>query len=43
MTFSVYIGWVTTQYHLHSQDFKQEKVRRASLIVEDDYEQIIEQ
>lgn len=39
----VYIGWVTTQYHLHSHDFKQDKVRRAALIVEDDYEQVIEQ
>lgn len=40
---TVYIGWVTTQYHLHSHDFKQDKVRRAALIVEDDYEQVIEQ
>lgn len=39
---SVYIGWVTTQYHLHSHDFKQDKVRRAALIVENEYEEIIE-
>jgi ryanodine receptor 2 len=39
----VYIGWVTTQYHLHSHDFKQENVRRAAIIVENEYEQPIEQ
>ena len=39
----VYVGWVTTQYHLHSLDFKQDKVRATSIIIEDDYDQIIEQ
>jgi ryanodine receptor 2 len=39
----VYVGWVTTQYHLHTHDFKQEKVRTASIIIDDDYEQIVEQ
>lgn len=39
----VYVGWVTTQYHLHSHDFKQDKVRRAALIVEDEYERVIEE
>ncbi|KAG5681994.1 hypothetical protein PVAND_011393 [Polypedilum vanderplanki] len=37
----VYIGWVTTQYHLYSHDFKQENVRRASVYVENEYEQPI--
>lgn len=39
----VYVGWVTTQYHLHSLDFKQERVRRAAVVLEDDYEQIMGQ
>ncbi|GLG95824.1 Ryanodine receptor [Gryllus bimaculatus] len=33
----VYVGWVTTQYHLHSQAFSQANVRRASVEVTDDY------
>lgn len=32
----VYVGWVTTQYHVHSKDFSQDKVRHASIFVEDD-------
>jgi ryanodine receptor 2 len=39
----VYIGWVTTQYHLHSHDFKQDNVRRASVFVENEYEEPIGQ
>lgn len=39
---TVYIGWVTTQYHLHSHDFKQESVRRAAVLVENEYEQPIQ-
>ncbi len=38
----VYVGWVTTQYHLHSHDFKQDRVRRASVIIEDEYENPID-
>lgn len=37
----VYVGWVTTQYHLHSKDFTQDKVRRSAIILEDDYDQIM--
>lgn len=37
----VYCGWVTTQYHLHSKTFNQDKVRRGAVIIEDDYENII--
>jgi len=39
----VYIGWVTTQYYLHSHDFKQSKVRRASVIIDNEYGEIFDQ
>lgn len=38
----VYVGWVTTQYHLHSKEFNRDKVRRASVFMEDEYEQPID-
>ncbi|XP_026324427.1 ryanodine receptor [Hyposmocoma kahamanoa] len=38
----VYIGWVTTQYHLHSKDFNQNKVMKSSVIITDDYDRVIE-
>ncbi|XP_050357867.1 ryanodine receptor isoform X13 [Nymphalis io] len=38
----VYIGWVTTQYHLHSKDFNQNKVTKSSVIITDDYDRVIE-
>nr|BAA04212.1 ryanodine receptor homologue [Drosophila melanogaster] len=38
----VYVGWVTTQYHLHSREFNKNKVRRGSVYIEDDYEMAIE-
>ncbi|XP_020814892.1 ryanodine receptor isoform X9 [Drosophila serrata] len=38
----VYVGWVTTQYHLHSKEFNKNKVRRGSVYIEDDYEMAIE-
>nr|ALL55473.1 ryanodine receptor [Spodoptera exigua] len=38
----VYIGWVTTQYHLHSKDFNQSKVTKSSVIITDDYDRIVE-
>ncbi|XP_075987919.1 ryanodine receptor isoform X7 [Anticarsia gemmatalis] len=38
----VYIGWVTTQYHLHSKDFNQSKVTKSSVIITDDYDRVIE-
>ncbi|CAG9853862.1 unnamed protein product [Phyllotreta striolata] len=37
-----YIGWVTTQYHLHSKDFNQNQVLKSSVIVVDDFERIVE-
>lgn len=33
----VYVGWVTTQYHLHSKDFNQSRVRKATVHIMDDY------
>lgn len=38
----VYVGWVTTQYHLHSKEFNKDKVRRGSVIIEDDFEMPID-
>ncbi|XP_057661319.1 ryanodine receptor isoform X14 [Diorhabda carinulata] len=37
-----YVGWVTTQYHLHSKDFNQNQVRKASVIVLDDFDRVID-
>lgn len=37
----VYVGWVTTQYHLHSKDFNQSQVLKSSVIIVDDYDRII--
>lgn len=39
----VYIGWVTSQYHLHTKDFNLSRVRKASVIITDDYDRPIEQ
>lgn len=36
----VYVGWVTTQYHLHSKDFNQSRVRKASVVLLDEFDQI---
>lgn len=33
----VYVGWVTTQYHLHTKEFNNEKIRHGSVFIEDDY------
>ncbi|XP_065200353.1 ryanodine receptor [Planococcus citri] len=33
----VYVGWVTTQFHLHSKDFNQSKVRKSTTTKVDDY------
>uniref|UniRef100_A0A182MMK6 Ryanodine receptor 3, brain n=1 Tax=Anopheles culicifacies TaxID=139723 RepID=A0A182MMK6_9DIPT len=38
----VYVGWVTTQYHVHSKEFGQNKVRHAAIYVEDENEKTIE-
>ncbi|XP_045464164.1 ryanodine receptor isoform X4 [Harmonia axyridis] len=38
----VYVGWVTTQYHLHSLDFNQSQVLKSSVILTDDYNRVID-
>lgn len=38
----VYVGWVTTQYHLHSKDFNQNQVQKASVILVDDYDRVVD-
>ncbi|KAL5285595.1 hypothetical protein ACFFRR_007348 [Megaselia abdita] len=38
----VYVGWVTTQYNVHSTVFNKDKVRIGSVIIENEYEQIID-
>ncbi|KAK4873043.1 hypothetical protein RN001_015072 [Aquatica leii] len=38
----VYVGWVTTQYHLHTKDFNQNQVQKASVIIVDDYDRVID-
>lgn len=38
----VYVGWVTTQFHLHSKDFNQNKVRKSTVIRVNDYGRPIE-
>ncbi|XP_046400098.1 ryanodine receptor isoform X3 [Ischnura elegans] len=38
----VYLGWVTTQYHLHAKEFNTSKVRTASVAVMDDFGRVID-
>ncbi|KAJ8867413.1 hypothetical protein PR048_031214 [Dryococelus australis] len=38
----VYVGWVTTQYHLHSKDFNQSRVRKVSVVITDNYNRVME-
>ncbi|KAL3284793.1 hypothetical protein HHI36_018934 [Cryptolaemus montrouzieri] len=38
----VYVGWVTTQYHLHSLDFNQNQVLKSTVILTDDYGRMID-
>ncbi|XP_043461888.1 ryanodine receptor isoform X4 [Leptopilina heterotoma] len=39
----VYVGWVTSQYHIHTKDFNLSKVRKVSVIITDNYDQPLEQ
>lgn len=39
----VYIGWVTSQYHLHTKDFNLSRVRKSSVAIMDDYDRLVEQ
>ena len=36
----VYVGWVTTQYHIHGTTFSQEAVRKVTVAATDGYGQI---
>ncbi len=36
----VYLGWVTTQYHIHTMDFSQDMVRRVVIQQLDSYGRI---
>lgn len=38
----IYVGWVTTQYHLHTKDFNQHGVRKASVMITDVYDSVID-
>lgn len=38
----VYVGWVTTQYHLHSKDFSQDHVRKSTVTIVDEHNRILE-
>ncbi|CAH0546152.1 unnamed protein product [Brassicogethes aeneus] len=38
----VYVGWVTTQYHLHSKDFNQSQVLKASVMITDAYDSVVD-
>lgn len=39
----VYVGWVTSQYHQHTKDFNPSRVRKASVVIVDDYDRPVEQ
>lgn len=39
----VYVGWVTSQYHLHTKDFNLSRVRKGSVVITDDYDRPVEQ
>ncbi|KAJ8920014.1 hypothetical protein NQ315_006545 [Exocentrus adspersus] len=38
----IYVGWVTTQYHLHSKDFNQNQVLKSSVMIADEYDRIVD-
>ncbi|KAG5899237.1 hypothetical protein JTB14_035422 [Gonioctena quinquepunctata] len=37
-----YVGWVTTQYHLHSKDFNQNQVLKTSVVIVDDFDRVVD-
>lgn len=39
----VYVGWVTSQYHLHTKDFNLSRVRKSSVAIIDEYDRLVEQ
>lgn len=38
----VYVGWVTTQFHLHSKDFNQSRVRASTVHIMDGYGRVLD-
>ncbi|KAG8317291.1 Ryanodine receptor 2 [Homalodisca vitripennis] len=38
----VYVGWVTTQFHLHSKDFNQSRVRKSTVHIMDEYGRVVD-
>lgn len=36
----VYVGWVTTQFHLHSKEFNQSKVRKSTVHTLDEFSRV---
>ncbi|KAG8232313.1 hypothetical protein J437_LFUL009412 [Ladona fulva] len=38
----VYLGWVTTQYHVHTREFDTSKVRTASVAMTDDFGRVVD-
>lgn len=38
----VYVGWVTTQFHLHSKDFNQSRVRVSTVHIMDEYGRVVD-
>ncbi|KAL1124812.1 hypothetical protein AAG570_001433 [Ranatra chinensis] len=38
----VYIGWVTTQFHLHTNFFNQSCVRKSTIMISDEFNRVID-
>jgi ryanodine receptor 2 len=38
----VYVGWVTTQYHLHTKEFNQSCVRKSTITIADEFNRVID-
>ena len=38
----VYVGWVTTQFHLRSKDFNQNRVLTSTVMVCDEFNRVID-
>lgn len=38
----VYVGWVTTQFHLHTKEFNQSKVRKVTVHTLDEFSRVNE-
>ena len=38
----LYVGWVTTQYHLHTKEFVQSCVRKSTITIADEFGRVID-